>query len=906
MNIPFARFFKKDKAEEGSVAVAPPPVVTAIEKPAAERLGKTVMPNSSRIVGLAPAANVPTPLSPSSSPAKSAPASTRKISLGGSGSVAVGPKIPAGEPAERTITLPMDDLLPGIPSELLKMPVDTERRVVLKAAEVERGMGTGRPTVLLRTVYKQVPEFFASEVATADLREVALPFAKVVEQFAQFQVRDDQIVAQEGPQFETPFLQVTLEDNKRFDKAPVPPAPKGVPKPQAEKVGGAQPPAIAVKAPADQSVATPTPSAPIQFSPPPVAPVPATPDKSPGTAATAPAAASAPAPKAPIQLSPPAAAPVSAAPAKSPGTAATAPAAAAAPAPKAPIRFSPPPVTPVPETTEVPTKAEKAPVPTNQTPAVAAGASPVPAAPKPSIPIKLSASTPAGAPPAAPTEKALLPLDQSLAAPKPSIPVKLSAPTPAGAPPSAPTEKAPLPLDQSPASPSTDAKLSPNGTGVPAAERVPASSGSPVPTPLPSPQPSAEPPAQPTRIPFKVGPPSNDLRAESKFPAARTSPDAPDFSSAGPRISIPLRNILRNVAPFQLSGAIEGVPESAQVEIPFSIVQPQLALGRVAISPAQFQAALPEQYRALFKVDDGGTPVPLLLQDVLQNLPSDSLQLRGDQEEAEVTPTFETPFSMKATEDAARMKVSAVPIAKTVATPGVVPPPPAPVAKTSPKPVPAPAGPTAEVEVTQPAKAPTEPTLRLPAEPTKAPIQPAKAVTEPAKTVIEPTAKAPIEAAKEAPKPVAATTEVKPVAQAPTAARPARRTALQNLFDTDEPLDAKTVLSHVSRLPGVSSCAIVFSDGLSLAGNIPADYEADALCAMAPSIMKRISEQMQSAKFGALGGVTLFCAKTQFSLFADGNICLATLHSGGEIAAEVRDRLGRTAQELARMYAQPA
>src|SRR5678809_373242 len=95
------------------------------------------------------------------------------------------------------------------------------------------------------------------------------------------------------------------------------------------------------------------------------------------------------------------------------------------------------------------------------------------------------------------------------------------------------------------------------------------------------------------------------------------------------------------------------------------------------------------------------------LQDVLQNLPSDSLQLRGDQEEDEVTPTFETPFSMKATEDAARMKVSGVPIAKTVATPDVAPPPPAPVAKTSPRPVPAPAGPTGEVEVTQPAKTPT-------------------------------------------------------------------------------------------------------------------------------------------------------------------------------------------------------
>jgi len=30
-----------------------------------------------------------------------------------------------------------------------------------------------------------------------------------------------------------------------------------------------------------------------------------------------------------------------------------------------------------------------------------------------------------------------------------------------------------------------------------------------------------------------------------------------------------------------------------------------------------------------------------------------------------------------------------------------------------------------------------------------------------------------------------------------------------------------------------------------------------------------------------------------------------SLHSDGAIAAEVRDRLGRTAQELARMYAQP-
>ena len=44
------------------------------------------------------------------------------------------------------------------------------------------------------------------------------------------------------------------------------------------------------------------------------------------------------------------------------------------------------------------------------------------------------------------------------------------------------------------------------------------------------------------------------------------------------------------------------------------------------------------------------------------------------------------------------------------------------------------------------------------------------------------------------------------------------RTALQVAFDTDETLDAKSIVAHASRLPGVSACAIVFSDGLSLAG----------------------------------------------------------------------------------------
>ena len=78
------------------------------------------------------------------------------------------------------------------------------------------------------------------------------------------------------------------------------------------------------------------------------------------------------------------------------------------------------------------------------------------------------------------------------------------------------------------------------------------------------------------------------------------------------------------------------------------------------------------------------------------------------------------------------------------------------------------------------------------------------------------------------------------------------------------------------------------------------------LCALAPSIMKRIDDQMIGANLGPLNGITLFCAKTPVSFFAHGNICLAALHSAGEIAAEVRARLSCAVRELARIYAQPA
>jgi predicted regulator of Ras-like GTPase activity (Roadblock/LC7/MglB family) len=677
MNLPFLRYFMKDRTAEGGVAVVPRPV-TPLDKPASERFGKTVMPNVSRVVGVdsVPDFSLEGPLE---DPPLAVPSSApRKISLGGSGSVAVGPKTaddPGPAAAERTIALQLVDLVPHLPAGLLETtPIDPEHRVLFKASELERGMASGRPTVLLRSIFQQAPDFFLRDVEATDKREVVLPFNKVLEQFTAFQVRSDQMASDSVPQLETPFLKMTIEDGQRL----------GTP-------------------------ATPVPS-----------PAPATSSSSEPAPATVLAA---PAPLKPTFAKPPEAA-------------------AGSPQPIGPIRL------PLPN--EVETSGVDGPAPK------AVG------------------------------------------------------------------------LEQSSARPPRAARISPNGMGVPAAERVPASSGPPVPTSLPSPL-----PPPPTRIPFKVSPPSNDLHKKA-MPAPPVKAAAIAFSADGPRVRLRLRNVLRAFLPFQLTGSIDEVPETAAIEIPFSIIQPQLSLGRIVVSPAQLQAALPEEYRVLLKIEEIELPVALPLEEVLQNLPNESLRLRGDQEEMEITEGFETPFSTKAAEDAARLKVSTGPIAK----PAV--------------------GVAAGVD-------PDDKNLDF-----------------------------------------AATPEgiIRPGSPIPSTA-PAR-TALQVAFETDETLDAKSIVAHASRLPGVSACAIVFSDGLSLAGNIPAKYEAEALCALAPSIVKRIDDQMIGASLGPLNGITLYCAKTPVSFFAHGNICLAALHSADALAAEIRARLSCVVRELAQMYAQPA
>ncbi len=394
-------------------------------------------------------------------------------------------------------------------------------------------------------------------------------------------------------------------------------------------------------------------------------------------------------------------------------------------------------------------------------------------------------------------------------------------------------------------------KISPNGTGGPAPEIVPASSGPSVPTTAPVV------PSEPTRIPFNMAPtqepaiPKEEpwLTAENVAASPATPPPAPLPMAPQPGsdvvIKISLKPILQALPPFQLNGDPESVPKEAVIEVPFAVIKPQLSIGRITLTPTAFAAVIPTEYRDLFKPGDQSLDVILPLQDVLKNLPASSLSMRGDQEVQDATAGFVTPFSSKADEDAKRFKGSS----PTETPEPTVPPP------------------TTAVTPTV-AAAPTPPP---PAEPS----QPAASTSVPSPSKIPFDLSAP---APTAPDPSPAASEV------------------------DRTLDAKAVVVELNKLSGVKACAFIFGDGLSLAGSLPAEYETDGLCAIGPSLMQRIENHMMETKLGAIESMTLSCTKGTISFFVHKNLCLAAFHANGELSAEVRKELTQAVHGLSAKY----
>ena len=96
--------------------------------------------------------------------------------------------------------------MPHLPAGCLQpTPVDPEQRVLFKASELERGMASGRPTVLLRSIFQQAPDFLPARSRGDRQARGGAAFNKVLEQFTAFQVRADQMRSDRFRSWKRPF-----------------------------------------------------------------------------------------------------------------------------------------------------------------------------------------------------------------------------------------------------------------------------------------------------------------------------------------------------------------------------------------------------------------------------------------------------------------------------------------------------------------------------------------------------------------------------------------------------------------------------------------------------------------------------------------------------------------------------
>ena len=123
---------------------------------------------------------------------------------------------------------------------------------------------------------------------------------------------------------------------------------------------------------------------------------------------------------------------------------------------------------------------------------------------------------------------------------------------------------------------------------------------------------------------------------------------------------------------------------------------------------------------------------------------------------------------------------------------------------------------------------------------------------------------------------------------------------LQQIFMTEDLLDARQVAKLIAALPRVTGALVMRGDGTLLGGELPAGYDSESAL-LAPIVMRtvqRFSRQLKSCESSAF---TIF-GDPLVSVFAEGNFCILITHEGRGLLPGMRELLGEAAKALHALY----
>jgi hypothetical protein len=133
--------------------------------------------------------------------------------------------------------------------------------------------------------------------------------------------------------------------------------------------------------------------------------------------------------------------------------------------------------------------------------------------------------------------------------------------------------------------------------------------------------------------------------------------------------------------------------------------------------------------------------------------------------------------------------------------------------------------------------------------------------------------------------------------------KPQRRRGLellQELFLTDDFLDAGQVAQLLCGFPKVRAALIMSDDGIVLGGDLPANYRAGA-ASPAPALMRAVREFGTAISSAKVSAFTLL-ADLPISIFLEGRVCMLVVHEGRGLLPGMRERFCQITKALDALY----
>jgi hypothetical protein len=136
------------------------------------------------------------------------------------------------------------------------------------------------------------------------------------------------------------------------------------------------------------------------------------------------------------------------------------------------------------------------------------------------------------------------------------------------------------------------------------------------------------------------------------------------------------------------------------------------------------------------------------------------------------------------------------------------------------------------------------------------------------------------------------------------AQKPLRRIGLerlQEIFMTEDLLDANQVAKLVGALPKVKGALIMLADGTFMGGELPEGFHLDSAL-LAPIIMRTVQEFSRRLTPSESSAFTIFGDQT-VSVFIEGSVCILIAHERRGLLPGMLERIGDTARALGALYA---